>query len=80
MGPQTYNPSPNMPSRPNNGYGAPQTANYYNPYYANPNFNQQVPIISQEELYLLKKIFVRTRFLWTEALRFFLRPIDLAFM
>ena len=44
MGPQTYNPAPNMPSRPNNGYGAPQTANYYNPYYANPNFNQQVPI------------------------------------
>lgn len=44
MGPQTYNPSPNMPSRPNNGYGAPQTANYYNPYYVNPNFNQQVPI------------------------------------
>ena len=42
MGPQTYNPSPNMPSRPNNGYGAPQTANYYNPYYVNPNYNQQV--------------------------------------
>ena len=43
MGPQMYNPSPNMMGQPNNGYGSPQTANYYNPYYANPNYNQQVP-------------------------------------
>ena len=43
MGPQMYNPSPNMMGQPNNGYGSPQTANYYNPYYVNPNYNQQVP-------------------------------------
>ena len=38
MGPQMYNPSPNMMGQPNNGYGSPQTANYYNPYYVNPNY------------------------------------------
>ena len=28
MGPQMYNPSPNMMGQPNNGYGSPQTANF----------------------------------------------------
>ena len=26
MGPQMYNPSPNMMGQPNNGYGSPQTS------------------------------------------------------
>ena len=53
MGPQMYNPSPNMMGQPNNGYGSPQTANYYNPYYVNPNYNQQVPSLQISSVVLI---------------------------